>query len=733
MGQANSYDCYSGFVIRTPVFPLDKMKEIPDYPDKLLEFVRQQWQNHLIKDAIQLASPALFTQLNSEISQGNLSLGISNSFLRYYIRMCYRSTPFGLFAGVGIGLIGPQTEIKIKEFQEHQINCRLDMEFLGARVMKWTADLDFRPGLSYQSNTSLYKIGAKWRYIEVFYLGDARKRYRIVAVDRNPILDEIIMNTDSIRSWIYLIEQVVGKGYKESDATAFLNELVDSQILVPEWYPNLTGQEFSTKLLGKVFHLSGEHLSFQNYRLLVDKISSHSKPGRLKNQVDEIIDLAKQSDVKFNPAHLIQGDLQTSFENAELSQDLSNRVLMGIRILKALSRQRPRKILEEFKKQFEDRFGSQKIALPLVMDAEYGIGLSGPIGQQMADPSPLLDQLDFPVGIEPDGSRPPHPVLLAKINESRNAGSLYIDLNKSDIRELGIQKGHWPNQVYAMCRLAGDPLKTTIVFDLASAGNPAHLLGRFGFMEPEGKLNELVEEMIKDDIAKYPDHLLAEIVHLPEDRTGNILQRPSYYDWEIPYLASSGDEAGVIHPNEIMVSVVDDKIVLRHKNQDKTILPRLTNAHNYQFRQLPLYQFLAECVHQDSMGGFFPGWGYLSEMYDFLPGIRYGQLVLTLPRWRVKVEEDLKKTNLNGLSLYERICEWAGKNKLPERVIWTDGDQEMFIHWANSNIVLSAWESIRTRKHVLFRDFLYEHGSPVRSPGGEHANQVLLSFHKSSG
>lgn len=731
MAQANSYDCYSDFVIRTPIFSLNKLAEIPSHPDHLMKFLKERWGDSVLRDAIQLASPSLFKQLTIEIGAGNLSESVANSLFRYYIRMCYRCTPFGLFAGVGTGKITSDTNLQLKGIEDHLLKCRLDMEFLGAQVLKWTNDPKIRTQLNFQANTSLYKIGSKWRYIEVYFQGNARKKYRIVSVDQHPVLDELISDSGIFRTWSFLMERVIGMGYGEDEARDFINELLDSQILISELYPNLTGQEFSTRLLEKFNIIKEIQAGNKLFLNLAERISQLTQPGTLSSQFQDIVKIAEKTGVVYNQAHLIQADLQSSYENAEISRDLSNKVLMGIRILKALSRQRPNKILEGFKEYFVDRFGTKEVSLSLVMDAEFGVALLGPQAQQLSDPGPLLDSLDFPIGVVPEKASNPHPILMSKIRLALKSESTYITLDKKDLRDLGIQKGKWPNQLFALCRLNGNSDNWSVIFDLASRGNPASILGRFGFMEPEGKLNLHLREMVRDDISNNPDHLLAEIVHLPEDRTGNILQRPSYYDWEIPYLAGPGNEASVIHPNDILVSVINNKVVLKQKITKKRILPRLTNAHNYQSRQLPLYQFLAECINQDSNSGYFPNWGWLSEMYDFLPGIRYGSLVLSQPRWRVKVDAKLKRTDKKGLDLYDQILLWVDNHKLPGRVVWINGAHEMFIDWSNVNIVMSVWELIRKRNYVLFKDNPYNPGSPVRSEGGLHANEVLLTYKKS--
>ena len=140
MPQANAFSCYPDFFIRTPAFSLDNLKDIPAESKDLLTFLSRQWENPIIKGAIILASPALYNQLNSELESPDPPQKLLLSFLRYYIRMCFRCTPFGLFAGVGTGVISNKTEIKICNQSLHSLKCRMDMEFLGNLVMKFSRD-----------------------------------------------------------------------------------------------------------------------------------------------------------------------------------------------------------------------------------------------------------------------------------------------------------------------------------------------------------------------------------------------------------------------------------------------------------------------------------------------------------------------------------------------------------------------------------------------------------------
>src|SRR5690606_42056036 len=92
------------------------------------------------------------------------------------------------------------------------------------------------------------------------------------------------------------------------------------------------------------------------------------------------------------------------------------------------------------------------------------------------------------------------------------------------------------------------------------------------------------------------DKITAEIVHLPEDRTGNILYRYNTCKYEIPYLGlSSKNPENQILIDDLLIYVENDEIKIRSKKLNKEIMPKLSNAHNFASPQsVPVYQFLCD-------------------------------------------------------------------------------------------------------------------------------------------
>jgi len=108
-----------------------------------------------------------------------------------------------------------------------------------------------------------------------------------------------------------------------------------------------------------------------------------------------------------------------------------------------------------------------------------------------------------------------------------------IQLAEEDFEKLPICFTDLPDTLSSMIEVYG----SKIFIKDAGGSSAVNLLGRFSY--EEGPLNDHVTNIIQIEERINKDKILAEIVHLPEARTGNILQRPHIRNYEIPYLGHS--------------------------------------------------------------------------------------------------------------------------------------------------------------------------------------------------
>ena len=137
----------------------------------------------------------------------------------------------------------------------------------------------------------------------------------------------------------------------------------------------------------------------------------------------------------------------------------------------------------------------------------------------------------------------------------------------------------------------------------------------------------IVEQHLRAEESLRPDTIYAEIVHFPEGRIGNVLLRPLLREYEIPYLGLSGaPREKQIPVNDLFVSVIGPRIVLRSARLGKEIIPRMTNAHNYGLRSLGMYRFLCALQTEGIAVGLGFNWGALDSA-PFLPRVISGRTV----------------------------------------------------------------------------------------------------------
>lgn len=180
------YYPFNSFIVRTPSFPFKTLKN---------EKFRIVLQNGLFQEAIYIASPLLYNQLQKyligKIADVSKKQRIECALYRYVSRMSSRCTPFGLFAGVSIGQMcnsKSNTEIKLGYLKRH---TRLDMNFVCVLAEQLLQLPIIRESIRYYPNTTLYRVGKQYRYVEIQNI-NSKKVHQIISIHNSLFLETIL-------------------------------------------------------------------------------------------------------------------------------------------------------------------------------------------------------------------------------------------------------------------------------------------------------------------------------------------------------------------------------------------------------------------------------------------------------------------------------------------------------------------------------------------------------------
>jgi thiopeptide-type bacteriocin biosynthesis protein len=751
--KADKYRPLSRFVLRTPTLPFDTLARwsaMTSTEERRADLARIV-ADPTVREALYLASPELDAQIPAWQKQPESQAGIAveRSLVRYISRMSSRSTPFGLFASVSIGSVGETTNLVIPPRGEATRHTRLDNDLLFKLCADLAKDRGVRAHLRYRPNSSLYLAAARLRYAEARLVGASRV-YHLVAVDRTPYLEALLERARGGATVAQLVEVLVADPeITREEATAFLDEVIDSQILVPELAPAVTGREPTEGIIDTLratgLDMVAEPLADADRALAEIDASPSNAPERYK-AIEQM--LAQRLPTKVEPSRLFQVDMFKTAGEFTISKGLAEEMRRAAQLLHDLAPGGVDSEWTEFRNRFSARYETREVPLLEVLDEESGIGF-GETGDSPRA-APLLADLAFPGRSGPRrttlATRDVY--LMSLVARALQEGAGEIVLTDEDVAKLTNPEPTPLADLIAMqCQLVAANEEAFATGDyqirVVGCGRGAALLGRFCHGSED--VRALTDECLRFEETASPDAVYAEIVHLPEGRIGNILLRPVLRGYEIPYLGASGAEADKqIDVNDLTVSIVENRVVLMSKRLGREVIPRLTSAHNYSARSLAVYRFL--CSHAgQNLGQAYWTWGVANEM-PFLPRVRRGRIVLERARW-ILLRKDLALIEeafggLSGAKTTEQVRavrqkvmaafqEIRQRRKLPRWIVVGDHDNELPVDLDNELLVESAAHLLKGRPVANVFEMIPGPGQmPVHGNEGSFSHELILMLRK---
>ncbi|CAA9283034.1 MAG: Lanthionine biosynthesis protein LanB [uncultured Cytophagales bacterium] len=728
----------SGFyVFRRPLLPVDALfgflarTTAGPYEEEL----RRIFGQPQLQEAICLASPALFNAC-SQWLRGEEVAGkekLLKTLFKYLLRASTRCTPYGMFAGcTPAGHFADHTRVTMHPTEPCTKYARLDMDYVAGLTRTITGHPDVQGQVKYFPNESLYRVGQKYRYT-YGQAGGKNRQYSLCAVEASPYLETVLDASagGAVIGEIALAVLPYGVDYEE--AVGYVRQLVEEQVLVSEIQLSVTGPEFHKVLAAKLAGLRHADPWVQLLRYVHDVLGGQEHGVQKYAQVRTVLgpDLAPA-----DAGSLVQTDLFFNTTENQLGKGVITSLTRAFQKLLPLNQGSYIADLETFRQRFTERYQDQEVPLLTALDGEVGIGYGG--NTDSTGCLPLIEDLQVP------GHRKPALVewnywkdfILRKYSGSLLAGGAEIVLTEADLRQLEASGAAVHKPLPASFAAFGNLLaesaealdKGDFRFNLYSITGPSatNLLTRFAHGNPGLKAH--IQACVAAEEALHPDAIFAEVVHLPEERTGNILLRPAFRRYEIPYLAqASVGEAFKIPLGDLMVSVRNGKeVVLRSVRHNKRVFPRLTTAHNFA-KGLHPYRFLCDLQFQGEVVNVAWHWSIL-EKQAFLPRVRFENVIVSRAAWNLSAD-GYPRLAEPGLDLPGFFAEVRAALRLPELVTIAEADNEILVDFRNPYCLELLRDTLLKKNAVTLKEYLQGPGQCfLADRHGRYTNETIIPF-----
>jgi thiopeptide-type bacteriocin biosynthesis protein len=726
------------YLLRAPFLPLNFLEQFEELNHaELNDKLKEIFMDFMLQEAIYIASPELFQEFQ-KWQQGSLKEKkevdkLISSLFRYLLRMCTRCTPYGLFAGCSLGDFSTTSQITIGHSTQHRKHSRLDMNYVAELVAMINQIPEVREQLYYYPNNSLYKMANKYRYAEYTIINKYRS-YGLTAINCSEYLDKIINDARKGATLTELANNIVSDEITKEEAKEFILELVQHQILVSELEPTVTGEEFFIRLI-KILQTLENTETVTEILIRIHNLMQGQRSGTRRYLQTHA--LVKQLLPDSNCKDLVQTDLFLATQHNTINKAVIKDIQFHLEKLLCLAHLTSNPDLQNFRQAFNERYGEQEVSLLIALDAESGVGYAGYSGDQ-ADHTPLINDI-IANKANPSNTiswSKMHDFQLKRLHQCLLDNSVEIELTDTDLDELKyFDTPVLPNSLYLIGSILGKSAEAVdagdFQFELKICGGPSAgtLLGRF--CHGDERLLTKVKECLQEEEKFNRDFIYAEIVHLPEARTGNILLRPQLRDYEIVYLGNgSVGRNNQILLTDLMVSVRDNTIILRSNKLNKRIIPRLSSAHNFISGSLPVYKFLCDLQFQQMHCAI--GWHWNIENHaSFLPRVRYGKIILSKCTWVLNKKdypELLKDKGKSAHKAYYGLMKSIQQYlRIPQYVVIVEGDNELLINMNNESCVNILIDTLFKKERVVLQEFLNTIDRCfVEGINGKHTNEIIV-------
>lgn len=690
------YSFFESVVLRAPNLPFNN--------NITKDYILNSIKNKTIQEAIYIASPSLYFQLKKweEINYDPKykdSQKIFISMYKYLSRMSTRPTPYGLFAGCGIVNWGNDTNlIKLNDFSK---TTRIDYDYINAFLNKILKETEVIKLSKFYSNNSLYKLGEKYRYTEYYYNLNS-KSFILSQFERNSHIEKVLDFCKNGCSFDTLLNELASNEISKEEAEEFLLELINCQVIINEFELSITDSNFINTIINnfEIIDSRSENLLIKYIVFELKKVQTilNNIDRNSTNEIDlyeEIKDIFENLNNNFSKDYIFQTDKYDYFDGS-FSINYQNQIINTLIKLSKIENNKEER-LKDFISSFEKKYENKEVSLAEALDPDIGIlyNTGKDTINKIADEFLIQTFNNSNLSISKNELRYIEILSKTSINNSKE-----LDLNLFLKNEDNQSQLNLPETLSVFGKVIDSEKSIIQIFGCYGA-SASNLIARFAPLNIE--IASLLNE-VQDFEKKYnKDAIVAEILHLPEDRIGNVIIRPSFREYDIEYLAKS-QKKNILSINDLFLKIINGKLVLFSKKHNKKIMPRLSCAHNYSFNSLPIYKFLCDYQFVDTESGLSFNWpDFLKEIFVYFPRVIDGNVIVSPATWVFNKSRHYG----NEKDFESSIVKILKEHDVPTTFLLSDFDNELLINTEEELSFNVFIKTIKGRDNFTIKEFLY--------------------------
>lgn len=695
-----NYRFFPGLVLRTPLYGF-RNHAGTDYATLL--------KTNVFQKALFLSSELFFEELNKKaFDYQALNEKQRHAVRKYVNRAAFRATPFGMFAAVSLTAWTPLQDACIVVENQPLLYLKPDFSILAGINNTVVTRV---PGLKLFANQSICAGKNEIRYIRRdFSLQEAR--FAMVAAPRNSLLNTVLRLAKRGVSKEELCAAIARKveGTHE-EINRYIMELTTEQLLVHGGEPSITGNDYAQELLPYLEHTAP--LLKQKLQALME----HRAPtlSSLKSMAKRLCAYANEQQ---RPKSCFYCVAERPVREGGLPMKFQQQVKEGLRCLQQLSSYTPSVDLEQFRKSFLAQYEREEVPLLEALDPQLGIGYGsfGELGNQVLISSLGLNPVKNPAPSSSETSSRNLAALLVNewMQQRKLTGIGEVEITPGHLRETGRQHSGaaLPSTIYVMFRVVNGQ----VIIESAGGASALQMTGRFSCVPAIGKFTE---EVAKYEQEMNPEVVFAEIAHFCNIHAANINRRAHLRKYEIPVLTRSTlPSARQIQLSDLMVSVVNDTVVLRSVSLRKPVIPRLGSAYNYTKNSLPVFRFLCDMQSQQLHAQFTLSLSAAVPGLKFYPRVRYRSCIVHEAEWHLYEEELAPLSSAVPAHAVTVFRELAAEIHLPRYVALTIHDNFIVYDLHAEADVLALLREIKQMQKVVLKEFTMPEDAIIRTREG---------------